>query len=73
MTTKDPGRSPLVWRKSSYSSGNGQCVEVAFRGDRTAVRDSKHPETVVWLGAVNFGTLAIMLASRERSERARSR
>ncbi|SDG33456.1 protein of unknown function [Lentzea fradiae] len=29
------------WRKSSYSGGNGQCVEVAWHG---AVRDSKNPE-----------------------------
>jgi hypothetical protein len=35
-----------VWRKSSYSSGNGgQCVEVACRplSGAVAVRDSKNP------------------------------
>ena len=33
--------SPLRWRKSSRSSGQGgECVELAFAG---AVRDSKNP------------------------------
>lgn len=31
------------WCKSSYSSGNGQCVEVAPIYRRVAVRDSKNP------------------------------
>ena len=31
------------WRKSSYSSGNGQCVEVAPVAGAVAVRDSKNP------------------------------
>ena len=31
-----------VWQKSSYSQGNGNCVEVAFLDDgAVAVRDSK--------------------------------
>lgn len=34
----------LRWRKSTHSSGGGsECVEVADRGDGTAVRDSKDP------------------------------
>jgi Domain of unknown function (DUF397) len=32
------------WQKSTYSSGNGQCVEVAFLSSAIAVRDSKDPE-----------------------------
>ncbi len=31
------------WRKSSYSSGNGQCVDVAQMPEAIAVRDSKDP------------------------------
>jgi hypothetical protein len=31
----------LVWRASSYSSGNGQCVEVADVQGAVPVRDSK--------------------------------
>ena len=34
--------STARWRKSSRSTNNG-CVEVAFVGDRVAVRDSKDP------------------------------
>jgi hypothetical protein len=33
--------SRAVWRKSTYSGGNGSCVEVADLGTAVAVRDSK--------------------------------
>lgn len=59
MSKKKPENLPAhTWRKSTYSSGNGQCVEVAFKEGLTAVRDSKHPESVVWFGAVNFRLVA---------------
>jgi hypothetical protein len=32
-----------TWFKSSYSSGNGACIECAHIRDGMAVRDSKHP------------------------------
>lgn len=33
-----------VWRKSSRSGSNGQCVEVRDRGDAVDMRDSKNPQ-----------------------------
>jgi predicted secreted Zn-dependent protease len=38
--------SRAAWRKSTYSSQNGACVEVARNLPRlVAIRDSKHPDT----------------------------
>lgn len=37
------GFTSVRWRKSSYSSGTGQCVEVAALPGKVAVRDSKDP------------------------------
>jgi hypothetical protein len=31
------------WRTSTYSGGNGDCVEIGTLGQAVAVRDSKHP------------------------------
>jgi Domain of unknown function (DUF397) len=36
-----PSDLPVIWRKSTYSSSNGQCVEVAFLPGTIAVRDTK--------------------------------
>jgi hypothetical protein len=41
MTEADLSRAK--WRKSSHSSANGQCVEIAHLDQAVAVRDSKHP------------------------------
>lgn len=38
-----------AWRKSSYSQGATQCVEVAAVGDSAGIRDSKDPSGAVLL------------------------
>ncbi|MGW3931344.1 DUF397 domain-containing protein [Streptomyces microflavus] len=50
-----------VWRKSSYSGENGDCVELAELGDVVGVRDSKdHQGPVV---SVNRRTMATFVAA----------
>ncbi len=39
----DVDLSDATWTKSSRSGAAGHCVEVAFVGQATAVRDSKDP------------------------------
>ena len=39
-----PELGNVVWKKSSRSSGNGQCVAWADLGERVAVMDTKNPE-----------------------------
>ena len=41
------------WRKSSHSTGQTDCVEVAQTGDACVVRDSKNPETATLAFAVD--------------------
>jgi len=42
---KEIDRAAAIWRKSSFSNGSANCVEIAtnFPG-RVAVRDSKDPD-----------------------------
>jgi len=42
MTPPEP--DSIVWHTSSYSCGNGDCVQVASAPDRVLVRDSKDPD-----------------------------
>ena len=42
MTAPEP--DSIVWHASSYSGGNGACVQVALVPDRVLVRDSKDPD-----------------------------
>jgi hypothetical protein len=50
MTANELGQ--IVWHKSSYSAGNGACVEMGWPdADQLAVRDSKAPQT----GTLAFG------------------
>ncbi|MFE4665492.1 DUF397 domain-containing protein [Streptomyces sp. NPDC056716] len=42
MNRKDPNSSP--WSKSSYSNGNGNCVEVCLVPRAVAMRDSKQTD-----------------------------
>ncbi|WP_418152704.1 DUF397 domain-containing protein [Actinoalloteichus caeruleus] len=50
MTTQPELVVATLFRKSSYSNGGDNCVEVGLTGDgRVAVRNSKHPELLVHL------------------------
>ena len=46
-TMSRPGHPP-VWKKSSHSYSNGECVEIALFADGTVgMRDSKDPEGAI--------------------------
>ena len=48
-----------AWRKSSYSSDQYNCVQVALDGPKIGVRDSKHPDGLVL--AVTSGCWGLFL------------
>lgn len=64
-----PDLSRAGWRKSTWSGAGGDCVEVAFVADTTAVRDTKahgagpvllfdHPAWAAFLADVKHGTFS---------------
>jgi len=44
---RETGTAPTWWRKSSYSGGDNNCVEVGATGATISVRDSKSPHAGV--------------------------
>lgn len=42
---------PRGWFKSSFSSASQACVEIRFHGGRVSVRDAKHRDPVLTVGA----------------------
>jgi Domain of unknown function (DUF397) len=56
----------LTWRKSSYSSSNSNCVEVAVTGPSIAVRHSKDPlGPVLVFGAGEWRAFVTMITAGE--------
>ncbi|WP_026425889.1 DUF397 domain-containing protein [Actinokineospora inagensis] len=61
MTSRD--FAAASWRKSSFSGGNGECVEIAFAGDSAALRDSKNTTgPAVIIPAASLTTLVASLS-----------
>jgi hypothetical protein len=55
MLLPRPGAMTMGWRKSSYSLGNGECIEVVPCDGGVAIRDSKNPdEAALYCSPVNW-------------------
>jgi hypothetical protein len=69
MLLPGPGVREIYWRKSSYSLGNGECIEVAPSGDGdVVVRDSKNPDGVVLsCGPVEWRAFLSKLYNKENA------
>lgn len=51
----------MLWRKSSLSAGDSNCVELAWSGIEAAIRDSKSPDAGQL--SVPAGAFASLLAA----------
>ncbi|WP_246127635.1 DUF397 domain-containing protein [Amycolatopsis rhizosphaerae] len=64
MNTDSPAAPTATWRKSSYSTATGNCVEVAPAADGVVVRHSKHPTA----GTITFSHDAWAAFIRDATE-----
>jgi hypothetical protein len=61
----EAGTTGTWWRKSSYSGGDNNCVEVGTTGAGIAVRDSKNPDSdALAFGADTWQTFTVSLCSK---------
>jgi Domain of unknown function (DUF397) len=63
----DVDYSRAAWRKSTRSSGNGECVEATTIVGAIAVRDSKHPDGPKLLLTPHSWTAFVWRIKTERS------